>query len=157
MRKISILLAMMMAGLVFSSCSKDDTIVKLKKEGTVKFYVRGYAIGSSGTEYTPDAITNGNSHAVAGYEIVLANGKSYKSDDNGTITITLPAGYYYYKVVKPNGYGVWPDDFDPTPDYQRDVWNYKVKITPSNPDDIYDNDLYIRDGEYEELLIQLIK
>ena len=160
MKKALFLAALVSFAAIFTSCNKEEEIVnvKFKTEGTIKFIVRGYSIGTTGTSPIPDAIKNGNSVAVSGYQIVLTDGTSYTTDAQGYASITLPAGTYHYKAVKPAGY-YWMTDLDVDYEYGMGgiVYTYKLKPTPSSADDLFGDSFTITSGTYHEEIVQLIK
>jgi len=105
-KKFVVLIALISIAMVvtMSSCNKDNDTVA---DSTLVIYCRGYTIGTQpSTEYTPQAVQNGDFAPLKGVVIKLENGQSYTSDENGKITITLPSGSYRYRRELPNGWGI---------------------------------------------------
>jgi hypothetical protein len=156
MKKISMFfLAMMSLACVtmFSSCNKDEeTTTKVKYEGTLKIYVRGYSIGTSGSDYYPNSVKKKIYSPVANYKITFENGKVFTSNGNGVIEIKLEAGEYVIKSIElPAGY---------YPSYNSDYLNGKYIYTfPEEEDEDYyygyDDRYYEIYPGYEETIISL--
>ena len=167
MKKAFFLAALVSLAAVFTSCNKDEgpqEIKILENPGTIKFIVRGYAIGTSGTTRIPEAITKGNSIPVPGYQIILTDGRTFTTDANGFAPITLPIGTYFYKAVKPNGYGLFVNSYGYGEDYGDlnsvneggGKFTYTIKISPSSADDAFANSFNVS-NLHQETVVQLVK
>jgi len=105
-----------------ASCSKEPTEFKLvPSDGTIVFYVRGYSIGNGGSEWVPYNVENGIFEPVKGVKISFENGKTFTSDVNGKVTVTLPSGNYLFRYEIPTP---WRMCYNVSPNGSN--WNYTL-------------------------------
>ena len=135
----------------FSSCAKDEVTAKIKMDGTVRFVVRGYSIGSTGDDYYPKNVTRNIYGPVQGYKMTLKNGKSITTDKDGIATITLETGEYLIdKIELPSGYY-----YDYTKNYDNVTNKYKYEFVEPDDDRVPDYGYFYVSGGYEDRVIEL--
>lgn len=146
---------------VFSSCSKDEIdvrIVDVTSKGTVQFIVRGYAIGTTGTSYVPEAVEKNQYVPVEGVKVTFANGQVLTTDKNGKVTISLETGYYIIdKIDIPNGY-YFDYDWNGSYDYVTGtyIYNYILLEESENFFPYWFRSLEVYSG-YQDIVIRLYK
>ena len=117
---------------ISSSCSDDLTEVKdVAPDGTLEIYFRGYTIGSSGSSQTPPVFTSDPPTpftAVAGVVYTLDDGRTFTSDANGKMTITLPVGSYRYRATMPSGWSpMWEYEWQSSSNYTYKTVNVRYE------------------------------
>lgn len=97
------MLSLAVAVAAMTSCNKDDVTEWKQVASDAKrvYYFWGYTIGTSGTDFPPKVVQDGDYAPIQGVVLTLEQGRTFTSDANGKMTVTLPAGNYLGRFEYP--------------------------------------------------------